>query len=139
MKEVIIQRHRVTDNYSLGRCYIKHENGNVDPIGVSLERGWQDNKSNISCVPVGNYELKLEYSPKFEKSLWELKGVPGRSECKFHAANFWRQLNGCIALGVDFDYIDGDDDLDITSSRDTMEFFHDKMEGNEARVVIKNI
>lgn len=139
MKEVIIQRHRVTKDYSLGRCYIKHENGKVDPIGVSLERGWQDNKANISCVPTGNYELKLEYSPRFEKSLWELKGVPNRAECKFHSANFWRQLNGCIALGHDFDYIDGDDDLDITHSRDTMAFFHDKMEGNSARVVIKNI
>lgn len=139
MKEVIIIRHKVTDNYSLGRCYIKHEDGCTDEIGVSLERGWQDNKSNISCVPVGNYELKLEYSPRFEKSLWELKGVPNRSECKFHAANYWRQLNGCIALGNDFDYVDDDEDLDITHSRDTMEFFHDKMSGNTARVVIKNI
>ena len=139
MKEVIIVRHKVTNDYSLGRCYIKNEDGCLDEIGVSLERGWQDNKSNISCVPVGNYELKLEYSPSFEKSLWELKGVPSRSECKIHTANFWKQLNGCIALGEKFVDIDNDGDLDVTDSDNTRKYFHSKMTGNSARIIIKNL
>ena len=139
MKEVILIRHTVTTDYSLGRLYIKDEDGCINEIGVCLERGWQDNKSNISCVPTGNYELKLEYSPRFQCSLWELKGVPNRSECKIHSANYWHQLNGCIAPGERFAHIDGDGDLDVTNSRKTLDYFHKQMTGNSARITIKNL
>lgn len=139
MKTVLINRFKITDKYTLGHCYIKHENNSVEYIGVTMERGWLNNQNNISCVPEGVYDLKLEYSPKFRKDLWELYGVPNRSECKFHAANYWRQLNGCIALGVKHKDIDGDGDPDITSSRDTMKKFHNSMTGTKACIVIKNI
>ena len=139
MKQVIIDRFKVTHNYSLGVCYIKHEDGSVDYVGKTLERGWRDNKSSVSCVPAGIYPLKLEHSPRFNKKLWELYGVPNRSECKFHAANYWRQLNGCIALGNKHVDIDGDGDVDITSSRTVMKKFHDIMSGNNiARLEINN-
>ena len=95
---------------------------------VTLERGWQQNEQNVSCVPEGTYPLVFEHSPKFKKHLWELKQVPGRSECKFHAANYWKQLNGCIALGNKKRYIDGDLIMDVSSSRDTMGDFHKAME-----------
>lgn len=139
MKQVIIDRFKVTHNYSLGVCYIKHEDGSVDYVGKTLERGWRDNKSSVSCVPAGIYPLKLEHSPRFNKKLWELYGVPNRSECKFHAANYWRQLNGCIALGNKHVDIDGDGDVDITSSKTVMKKFHDIMSGNNiARLEINN-
>ena len=139
MKQVIIDRFKITHNYSLGVCYVKNEDGSVDYVGKTLERGWRDNKSRVSCVPAGVYSLKLEHSPRFKKKLWELYGVPNRSECKFHAANYWRQLNGCIALGNKHVDIDGDGDMDITSSRTVMEKFHEIMSGNNiARLEINN-
>jgi hypothetical protein len=138
--QVIINRFKVTDDYSLGHCYIKYSNGNSVYVGCSLERGWRNNQSNVSCVPVGTYPLKYEHSPRFRKFLWELYSVPGRSECKFHAANYWRQLNGCIALGNKHIDIDGDGDPDVTSSRDVMKKFHGLLEGaTEVEVVINNI
>jgi hypothetical protein len=139
MKQVIIDRFKITHNYSLGVCYVKNEDGSVDYVGKTLERGWRDNKSRVSCVPAGVYSLKLEHSPRFKKKLWELYGVPNRSECKFHAANYWRQLNGCIALGNKHVDIDGDGDVDITSSRTVMKKFHEIMSGNNiARLEINN-
>jgi len=139
MKQVIIDRFKITHNYSLGVCYVKNEDGSVDYVGKTLERGWRDNKSRVSCVPAGVYSLKLEHSPRFKKKLWELYGVPNRSECKFHAANYWRQLNGCIALGNKHVDIDGDGDVDITSSRAVMKKFHEIMSGNNiARLEINN-
>lgn len=142
--QVIVNRFKITDDYSLGHCYVKRDNGEAKYVGCSLERGWRDNQSNVSCVPEGTYTLKYEYSPRFRKNLWELYGVPGRSECKFHAANYWRQLNGCIALGNKHVDIDGDGDPDVTSSRLTMKKFHDMMKDAvgitvEAEVVINNI
>ena len=140
MKTVIINRYEITHNYSLGHCYIVHPNLKIEPVGFSLERGWRDNQNNVSCVPPGKYPLKLEWSPRFRKELWELYDVPGRSECKFHAANYWMQLNGCIALGNKVKDINHDGYPDITSSRLTMTKFHNMLAGQTvSEVLIHNI
>lgn len=143
--QVIVNRFYIEDDYSLGHCFIKYGEGNSAYVGKTIERGWRDNKSRVSCVPEGTYPLKYEKSAKFRKKLWELYDVPGRSECKFHAANYWRQLNGCIALGVKHIDIDGDGDPDVTSSRETMKKFHELMADVgiephwQVEVVIRNI
>jgi hypothetical protein len=142
--KVIINRFKIRDDYTLGHCYVKFGEGDSIYIGCSLERGWLDNQSNISCVPEGTYSLRYEHSPRFRKFLWELYDVPGRSECKFHAANYWRQLNGCIALGANHKDIDGDGDPDVTSSLLTMKKFHNVMKkvlhsNGEAVLIINNI
>ena len=138
---ILITRHIINENYSLGKCYVKDEECNtLTYIACTLERGWLDNKSGVSCIPEGIYNMKLEHSPRFKKNLWEIYGVPGRSECKFHAANYWRQLNGCIALGAKHVDIDGDGDPDITSSRDTMKKFHTALQGQQfSQVEVKNL
>lgn len=145
--QVIVNRFKITNNYSLGDCYVKFPDGKVEYVGKSLERGWRNNQNSISCVPEGTYPLKYEYSPRFKKKLWELYDVPNRSECKFHAANYWRQLNGCIALGNKHVDIDGDGDTDVTSSREVMKKFHLLLENSfcedntwtDVEVVIKNL
>jgi hypothetical protein len=60
--------------------------------------------------------------------LWELKDVPGRSECKIHTANFYRQLNGCIALGTKHTKIDADEFPDVADSSRTLKRFHAAMQ-----------
>jgi hypothetical protein len=93
----------------------------------TLELPWRDNQRSISSVPAGRYELVLEYSPRFKQKLWELKGVPGRSECKIHTANFARQLNGCIAPGKGYADLDKDGLMDVYSSRVTLKKIHETM------------
>ena len=133
--KVVVIRHKGNDKYSLGNCLVIDEKtGDIVFKKKSLERGWQDNKKNISCIPRGNYVLRQDFSPKFNKYLWEIYGVPGRRECKFHVANYWDQLNGCIALGEQHIDINADGDPDVTSSRNTMALFEDilqKEENNE--------
>lgn len=130
MYKVAVFRDKFFDGKAtLGTLLVYDDDGKQIFKKESLERGWLDNQRRISCVPVGVYDLVLEYSDKFRKDLWELKGVPNRSECKIHAANYWNQLNGCIALGNARKYIDRDLILDVTSSRDTMKFFHEVMAG----------
>ena len=106
----------------------------------TIERPWLDNKQNVSCIPAGYYKLGRVDSPRFGPDTWEIKGVPNRAECKIHAANYWRQLNGCIAPGKERTYIDGDDVLDVSNSGDTLILFHKAM-GNqtEAEIHIINI
>lgn len=137
MFEVVILRDLFFDGQaSLGSCLVYDNNKKRVFKSVSLERGWLNNQNNISCIPEGVYDLVLEYSPRFRKDLWEIKGVPGRSECKFHAANYWWQLNGCIALGKYEAELDNDPVMDITSSRVTMDRFHKALDGQK-RAVLK--
>jgi hypothetical protein len=147
MENIFIQIERLYHdvNYTLGNCTIYKEVN--DPWGyiplftcVSLERGWHNNEPNISCIPVGKYDCVLEHSPKFNKQLWEIYGVEGRTETKFHSANYWHELNGCIALGTQTLFLDSDKEYDVTNSKRTMDLFHEvlrPMNGKIVKLIVK--
>lgn len=140
MYKVILPRDIFFDQQaSLGTCFVY--NGKQQLFkSESLERGWVNNRNRISCIPTGIYHLVLEYSPRFKKDLWEIKGVPGRSECKIHQANYWFELNGCIALGANRKDIDGDLVMDVTSSRETVNAFERALQGQkEVEIHIFNL
>lgn len=140
MKEVIVIRDYMDTEQTLGRLYVRDERGCIIFQCECLERSYKDNKSRVSSIPEGRYPLILEYSNRFKKELWEIYNVPDRSECKIHAANYWRQLNGCIALGKSRKDIDGDGFADVTSSRPTMKLFHEAMQGERiSSITISNI
>ena len=113
---------------TLGECAIT-ENGKDIFLSKSLERADNNNQRNISCIPSGEYLCVLEYSNRFDCDLWEIKGVPDRSECKFHSANYWHDINGCIALGTKYLDIDNDGFRDVLNSKNTMKKFHKVLEG----------
>tara|TARA_R110000803_G_scaffold89876_1_gene157146 strand:- start:32 stop:463 length:432 start_codon:yes stop_codon:yes gene_type:complete len=138
MKTIIVNRDEGNDSQTMGVCYVKDECGEIIFKSECIERGWLDNKSRVSCIPEGEYPVKLEFSSRFKTDLYEIYGVPGRSECKFHAANYARQLNGCIALGKDRADIDKDGSKDVTSSRNTMKKFHLAMGGDTSAKLIVN-
>ena len=120
----------------LGDCAIT-ENGKDLFISKSLERADNNNQRNISCIPSGEYLCVLEYSNRFDCDLWEIKGVPNRSECKFHSANYWHDLNGCIALGTKYMDIDNDGFRDVLNSKNTMKKFHKVLEGlKEVQLIV---
>ncbi len=126
MKKPIIRIHRINQdkNQTLGTCTVLDHNNKLVFTSLSLERGWQNNANRVSCYPAGVFTVKLEFSDRFKKKLWEVKNVPGRSECKFHAANYWAQLEGCTALGLRLRDLNKDNYDDITNSVDTMAEFH---------------
>ena len=122
--KVEIYRLNQNKNQTSGICIVSDENGSPLFTALSLERGWRNNEQNISCVPTGKYKIVYESSNRFKRHLWELKDVPNRSECKFHSANYWYQLNGCISLGLTFKDINKDGYRDLTDSVNTMKAFH---------------
>jgi len=124
-------------NQTLGSCTVHNSDHKPVFSALSLERGWRNNATGVSCIPSGTYKVVLEYSDRFKTDLWEIKGVPNRSECKFHAANYWYQLNGCVALGEDMADLNNDGYNDVTNSRNTMKRFHKALNGElEALLVI---
>ena len=138
MKRAIIKLHRYwqDENQSLSNVTVLDSNNRPLFSAIGLERGWRNNERNISCIPKGSYRVVLEYSPRFNQVLWEIKDVPNRSECKFHSANYWYQLNGCIALGQKTKYINADRYLDVTNSKNTMKSFHDALKGFDDTILI---
>ncbi len=121
-----IQRLWQNANQTFGICTVIGDNDMPLFVSLCVERGWRNNQQSISCIPKdsGPYKVIWEKSNKFKRFLWEIKGVPNRSETKFHIANHWHQLNGCIALGRRPKDIDNDGYMDVTSSTSTINDFH---------------
>ncbi|TKB53295.1 DUF5675 family protein [Ferrimonas aestuarii] len=77
---------------------------------VTVERDWNNNLPNISCVPAGEYTLRPHVSPRYGDCLVieapslgvTATGPSQRSHCLIHPANWPDQLEGCIAPGLEF-------------------------------------
>ncbi len=137
MKPIIkIHRYWQDTNQSFGTCTVLGDNNQPLFVSLALERGWRNNQQSVSCIPDGVYKVEYEMSDKFGRKLWEVKGVPNRSEIKFHVSNFFRQLNGCISLGLRAKHIDSDGYMDITNSKNTMTAFHFALRGKTEAVLI---
>lgn len=139
MKTVILQRYKEDYKQTTGTLTVIDENGWPLYAAPCIERGDRDNERMVSNVPPGTYDMVLEYSPKFNTDLWELKGVPGRSECKIHASNYWKQLNGCIAPGMYLTDLNRDGYQDVAQSRVSLDRFH-RIMGMEwrSKIIIKD-
>ena len=80
----------------------------ADRMLFTIEQPWNDNAQGTSCVPAGAYELVPYLSPSHGATWYLLNhelgvGAAGehRSYCELHSANWARQLEGCIALGLE--------------------------------------
>lgn len=104
-------------------------------MSIAIERGDRNNQRMVSRVPADIYPLVMEESEKFGRKLWELKEVPGRSECKIHSANYWHELNGCIAPGKSLKDMDWDGYYDLTNSGPTLNEFHRALKGIEKTTI----
>lgn len=123
-RKVLILRNVMESVQSLGNMYVFNGAGKELFSCKTLERAYLDNAPMVSAVMAGEYDLSLDYSPRFDEYLWELYGVPDRSECKIHVSNFWTQINGCIAPGDMHLDINGDGARDVRNSRRTLNKFH---------------
>lgn len=64
----------------------------------SIEEVWNDNRPNISCIPVGTYRLKRGNFPK-HKEAFQVMDVPNRTAILIHVANTIKDIEGCIGPG----------------------------------------
>ena len=73
----------------------------VGPWGhrLSVELPWRHNRPNVSCIPLGVYPVIWTWSPRFERMMYLVTQVPGRSGIRLHVANWPRNLEGCIGPG----------------------------------------
>jgi len=85
----------------------------------TLELPWKDNQHNISCIPTGTYTVVKRTSPKHGVH-FHITNVPNRSYILIHVANYVSDLRGCVAPGASLTDLNGDGEIDVTSSKNTL-------------------
>ena len=72
MKDVLIVRtEKAFGKETLGNIFVFDGKKKIYEC-VCLELPYRDNEKNVSSIPTGEYDLKLEWSPKFSMMLWEI-------------------------------------------------------------------
>lgn len=66
----------------------------------TLERPWDNNKQNVSCIPAGEYAYEVRFSSKWKRKVVWLYNVPSRSAIQIHVGNRIKDSLGCILVGL---------------------------------------
>ena len=135
---VTIVRTSTSDQGTLGYCI--YPNG----WAYSIELPWRDNQRSISCIPAGEYLVKIRKSPKYGR-VYHVKNVPNRSWILFHSMNvagdvtkgFKTESEGCLGLGKRRGKLWGQDAVLV--SRPAMRRFMKNLAGRSFRLRIAEV
>lgn len=116
--ELIRMSRSSSKSQTLGILVVK-EGNEVIFACRTLELGENGNKKNISCIPEGNYEITKRNSSRYGECI-QIHGVQGREGILIHAGNYNTETKGCILVGKGFEDLNGDGELDITNSKETL-------------------
>ena len=94
---LLLIRDTFTDNSTIGKLFI-----NGELFCDTLENPYINNERNISCIPAGQYKVRLrterESATRYYLHLL-VKDVPNRSYILFHRGNTAKDTRGCILVG----------------------------------------
>jgi len=98
MINLLLIRDTFTEESTIGELFI-----NGERICDTLENPWQDNQRNISCIPEGEYPVRLrlarESATRDYLHLF-VQDVPNRDWILFHRGNTSKDTSGCILVGL---------------------------------------
>ena len=94
---LLLIRDTFSDKSTIGELFI-----NGERFCDTLENPWLDNQRNISCIPEGEYPVRLRLareSATREYLHLLVQDVPNRDYILFHRGNFPKDTSGCILVG----------------------------------------
>ena len=94
---LLIIRDTFTEESTIGKLYL-----NGELFCDTLENPWLDNQRNISCIPKGEYKVRLRTARESATRDYLhmlVKDVPNRSYILFHRGNTAKDTQGCILVG----------------------------------------
>ena len=116
--KLLIERYSHGEKQTIGGLYGISDVGHCIFECDTLELPWLDNKSNVSCIPVGDYVVKKRYSKKYGWHL-HVQDVKNRTYILFHSGNYYTQILGCVLVGK-LGFVNSDDIIDVGSSKKTL-------------------
>ena len=94
---LLIIRDTFTKESTIGKLFI-----NGESFCDTLENPYINNERNISCIPEGNYKVRLRLpreSATRDYLHLLVQDVPNRSYILFHIGNTAKDTSGCILVG----------------------------------------
>jgi len=94
---LLIIRDTFTEKSTIGRLFI-----NGESFCDTLENPWIDNQRSISCIPKGNYKVRLRLARESATRDYLhllVQDVPNRDWILFHRGNTAKDTSGCILVG----------------------------------------
>ena len=98
MINLLLIRDTFSKNSVIGELFI-----NGERICDTLENPWIDNQRNISCIPEGEYPVRLRLARESATRDYLhllVKDVPNRDYILFHRGNYPKDTSGCILVGL---------------------------------------
>ena len=95
---LLLIRDTFSDNSTIGELFI-----NGERICDTLENPFINNERNISCIPEGEYKVRLRLpreSATREYLHLLVQDVPNRDWILFHRGNTSKDTSGCILVGL---------------------------------------
>ena len=94
---LLILRDTFSDESTIGELFL-----NGERFCDTLELPYRDNQRSISCIPVGEYKVRLRYARESATRNYLhllVEDVKDRSYILFHRGNTAKDTRGCILVG----------------------------------------
>ena len=98
MINLLLIRDTFTKESTVGELFI-----NGERICDTLENPYLDNQRNISCIPEGEYPVRLRLARESASRDYLhllVQDVPNRDWILFHRGNYPKDTSGCILVGL---------------------------------------
>ena len=95
---LLLIRDTFTENSTIGELFL-----NGERMCDTLENPWKDNQRNISCIPEGEYKVRLRLARESATRDYLhllVQDVPNRDYILFHRGNSAKDTSGCILVGL---------------------------------------
>ena len=95
---LLIIRDTFTENSTIGELFL-----NGERMADTLELPYKDNQRSISCIPEGEYKVRLRLARESATRDYLhllVQDVPNRDWILFHRGNSAKDTSGCILVGL---------------------------------------
>ena len=95
---LLLIRDTFSKNSVIGELFL-----NGERMCDTLENPWKDNQRNISCIPEGEYKVRLRLPRESATRNYIhllVQDVPNRDWILFHRGNTSKDTRGCILVGL---------------------------------------
>ena len=95
---LLLIRNTFSEKSIIGELFL-----NGERMCDTLENPWKDNQRNISCIPEGEYPVRLRLARESATRDYLhllVQDVPNRDYILFHRGNYPKDTSGCILVGL---------------------------------------